>query len=526
MRKRLSTSVYTFRTIIQENGMYVDKTRDIFPMVAKLEGQFFLSRPRRFGKSLTLSTLESIFLGEKELFKGLYIYDQEYDWKPYTIIRLSLNRCSASTADELNTKLCHALDDVGDDYDVSLSREGASERFEDLIRKLHRKDGKVVILIDEYDKPILDHILDEEEVLKMRTLLKQFYGMIKACEEYIRFAFITGVSKFTQVSIFSDLNNLDDITMDERYATLCGFTQEECERYFAAWIEENAHKNNMSRADYLEKLRITYNGIRFSRSPQTLYNPVSFTKAMDHGHFDHYWFETGTPTFLLRLLRDHQEHAASGTWSIADLDGIKMTADAFVSYEVDRLRVEPLLFQTGYLTILDYDPETALYTLGYPNQEVRSSFVKKMADYFTPVPEARVPSLIEQLRSAFLANDLNAVFDVLRVFYASVDNSIKIKQEKYYQTIFYILFTLLGYRINVEENTNKGRMDAVIQTADRIYIFEFKLGMSAREALKQITTKEYYHKYMLDARPVTLVGVSFNQYTGEINEWEVEEKDL
>ncbi len=513
MRKKLSTSVYTFRTIIQENGLYVDKTQDIYRMVTALEGQFFLSRPRRFGKSLTLSTLESVFRGEKDLFRGLYIHDQEYDWKPYPIIRISLNACSASCASELDRKLSGLLDDTAEDYGVAIKGVGAAERFRGLIRSLSRDKGmQVVILIDEYDKPILDNILDREEVLKIRTLLKQFYGMIKAMEENIRFSFITGVSKFTQVSIFSDLNHLDDMTLMPEYATICGFTQEECEQYFAQWIDENAVKNGLSRDAYLDKVRRIYNGLRFSEKPVSVYNPVSFIKAMDQGGFRHYWFETGTPTFLLRLLREQE-------YPVADLDGMKLTSDSFSSYEIDRLRVEPLLFQTGYLTIIDYEADSQLYTLGYPNEEVRMAFVKRLSDYFTPVPEARVPDLVDHLHQAFRAQDLKGVFEVLAVFYARVDYSIRLRHEKYYQTIFYILFTLLGYRIQVEASTGRGRMDAVIQTEERIYIFEFKMNMSAHKALDQIRQKDYFRKYLLDGKPLTLVGVSFNADTGEIAEW-------
>ncbi len=525
MRKKLSTSVSTFRTIIRENGMYVDKTREIHALISKMEGQFFLARPRRFGKSLTLSTLESVFLGERELFKGLYLYDQPYDWKTYPVIRMAMNKLSGPTCAEVEDNLCMELDWQADRQGLNLAAQRPSAKFRELIQKLTATGAKVVILIDEYDKPILDNILNRGEVLRIRTLLKQFYGMIKAMEEQIRFSFITGVSKFTQVSIFSDLNNLDDMTMMPAYATLCGFTQEECERYFAPWIDENATKLDLSREAYLDRLRRRYNGFRFSREPLQVYNPVSFTKAMDHGDFGHYWFETGTLTFLLELLRQEQEKLPTTRigWGIPDLDGIKLMSDSFSSYEIEHLKVEALLFQTGYLTIVDHDPKAQLYTLGYPNDEVRFAFIKKLSGYFTPVPEARVPDLLEQLRQALVDEDLNRAFEVLGVFYARVDYSIRLKHEKYYQTIFYILFTLLGYRIRVEVNTNKGRMDAVLQTDQRIYIFEFKLNMSAEQALAQIRNKEYCQKYTLDDRPLTLVGVAFNKETGEIADWQAEE---
>ncbi|HPG36004.1 MAG TPA: ATP-binding protein [bacterium] len=515
MRKKLSTSIYTFRTIKDQNCMYVDKTREMYDLVSRPNGQFFLSRPRRFGKSLTLSTLESIFFGEKELFKGLYIYDQEYDWKKYPVIRLALNQLSSSTAEELEENLALAIKNVAGKYGIVLETERSYQRFKELIQELHDNHAPVVILIDEYDKPILDNILEKEDVVKIRTLLKKFYGIIKASEEYLRFTFITGVSKFTQVSIFSDLNNLTDITLNPQFATICGFTQVECEHYFAEWIDENAVKNNMTKDQYLAKIKETYDGIRFTKKEAPVYNPVSFTRAMDEGSFSHYWFETGTPTFLLKLLQEKE-------YEIVDFEELKLKENMFSSYEIDKLRVEPLLFQTGYLTIKDYDPESDLYTLSYPNKEVRQSFVERLVDYFTPIAKEATPSLIEDLRAAFLNDDMDEVFYVLKVFYSKIDNTIKIKQEKYYQTVFYILFTLLGYRIKAEVNTNKGRMDAVIKTEKIIYIFEFKLNKTAKEAIEQIKQREYYQKYLLEKKTIKLIGIQFNHETGEVKEWEVE----
>ncbi len=515
MRKQLSTSIYTFRDVIGGNCMYVDKTKEYYELISKQKGQFFLSRPRRFGKSMTLSALESIFLGEKELFKGLYIYDKPFDWKKYPIIRLSLNELTSKTAEELEKKLCYAIEDVAESYGIEVLRDGASEKFRHLITKLYEKIAPVVILIDEYDKPILDNILEKEEVQKIRALMKGFYGIIKGCERYIRFTFITGVSKFTQVSIFSDLNNLTDITMSPDFATICGFTQEECEHYFAEWIDENYQKLEMTKEDYLAKLKETYNGIRFTKKEVLVYNPVSFTRAMDECDFRHYWFETGTPTFLLKLLQEND-------YEIVNFENLQLRDTMFSSYDIDKLRIEPLLFQTGYATIKDYDKESGIYTLSYPNKEVRQSFVERLVDYFTPIAKEETPSLIEQLRNALLSNDLDEVFEILKIFYAKIDNTIKLKQEKYYQTVFYIIFTLLGYRIKAEVNTNKGRMDAVIKTDSNIYIFEFKLDKPASKALEQIKKREYFQRFMDDGRNLTLIGVSFTSKTGEIKSWKVE----
>jgi len=286
----------------------------------------------------------------------------------YKHLCLALNKMGSNNVEELEENLVYRMDDIAEDYKIILKRNRSYQKFEELIRGLYKKHGKVVVLIDEYDKPILDNVLDLENVTQIRNLLKKFYGVIKGSEEYLRFSFITGVSKFTQVSIFSDLNNLDDITMDVNYASICGFTQHECEHYFAPWIDENAIKHKMSKVDYLEKLRVLYDGIRFSEEEVNLYNPVSFTNAMDHGNFKHYWFETGTPTFLLKLLKQID-------YDIINFEKLELRSDAFSSYEIDKLRVEPLLYQTGYLTIKDYDPDSYIYMLSYPNREVKEAFV-------------------------------------------------------------------------------------------------------------------------------------------------------
>ena len=486
-------------------------------MVSKVKGQIFLARPRRFGKSMTLSTLESFFKGERELFKGLYLYDRDIEWKKYPVIRMALNKLSSLTHDELEENLTITVKKIAEDHSIVLKTKRSYQRFQELIEELYKKAGPVVILIDEYDKPILDNILNTEEVQKIRTLLKGFYGIIKACEEYLRFTFITGVSKFTQVSVFSDLNNLDDISMKDEYASLCGFTQEECEHYFAEWIEENALHHTLTKDAYLAKIKQLYDGIRFSRSEVRVYNPVSFTRAMDDKRFDHYWFETGTPSFLLKLLKQKE-------YPVTNLEKLEVKSSAFSSYDIDRLRIEPLLYQTGYLTIKEYDEHTGIYTLGYPNKEVRQSFVEYLTDYFTPVSRIDSTSLLARFMRAVQNSDIDEMFDVLNSFYRKIDYDIKLKHEKYYQSIFYIFFTLLGYMVKVEVHTNKGRMDAVVFSDSDIYIFEFKLDSSPDAALKQIKEREYYKKYVDDKRNLTLFGVSFTSETGEIKEWKMEKQ--
>ncbi len=512
MKKRLTTSSYNFKNIITEDVMYVDKTREYYEMVSAFNGQFFLSRPRRFGKSLTLSALKSIFSGDKELFKGLYIYDKEYDWKKYPIIHLSMNALSAETVDEYNNNINIALKRIAEGQGFTLAHQSSSRNFEELILILSKTGGKVVVLIDEYDKAILDNVTNLEECKKIQTFLKQFYGQIKACEEYIRFSFIVGVSKFTQVSVFSDLNNLTDITMDKKFATICGFTQEECEDYFNDWIVENAKELDMTKTAYLEKLKDQYNGIRFTQKNIYVYNPVSFTKAMINCDFENYWFETGTPTFLLEILKEQE-------FNISLLDNLKVNASVFSSYEIENLDPIALLFQTGYLTIKDYDANSQEYTLSYPNREVAEAFSDSLVSTYSKKPPSMVSIIFRELYESLRRNEMERFFNALNSYYADIDYDLKNKTEKCYQLIFYLIFSNLNYRVDMEVKTNKGRMDAVVETPDYIYIFEFKLDESPEEAINQIKEREYFQKYALSNKKLVLLGVNFASKTGEVDGW-------
>lgn len=343
--KNLTTSVYTFSKIIENNYLYVDKTKFIYDIVKNPIGIYFLSRPRRFGKSLTLSTFESIFSGEKELFKGLYIYDKDFEWKKHPIINLSLNSLRAKTADELEENLAIAIDDIAEEFDIKIERKRSYQKFSKLITELSKRD-EVVVLIDEYDKPLLDNINNKAEREGIKETLKGFYSVIKANEKYLRFVFITGASKFSRVSVFSDLNNLDDITMNSKYGTALGFTQEEVDEYFGESIKKIAKKKDETYEDLRKTLRETYNGYRFCDEDRTVYNPVSLTKFVMGKKIKYYWFETGTSIFLLELMKENN-------YNLMNLESLKLNAAAFSTYEVENLIPEPLLFQTGYLTIKD-----------------------------------------------------------------------------------------------------------------------------------------------------------------------------
>ncbi len=510
MEKNLTTSVYTFSKIIKNNYLYIDKTKYLYDIVKNPIGIYFLSRPRRFGKSMTLSTFESIFNGDKELFEGLYIYDKPFDWKKYPIIQISLNKMRVKSADELEENLCISLDYIAEDYNVNLKTKKSYQKFEELIRILSKKDH-VVILIDEYDKPILDNVNNIKEREGIKDTLKGFYSVIKASERYLRFVFLTGVSKFSRVSVFSDLNNLEDLTMNNKYGTAFGFTQEEVDKYFGESIKKIAGKQNKNFKQLSQTLKDTYNGYRFCEDDKKVYNPVSLTKFVMEERIKHYWFETGTPSFLLELMKTNK-------YDLLRLESLKLNASAFSTYEVERLRVEPLLFQTGYLTIKDYNEKYDEYTLSYPNLEVKSAFLNYISDYYTPLYKEDVPQYQNELIRAILKNDIDNFFNILKIFFANIEYDLHIDNERYYQTIFYIVFTILGVKISSEVKTNNGRIDAVIETDTHTYIFEFKLFETAKKALEQIEDKKYFEKYLLNKKQIVLIGVGFDKNTRNIKD--------
>jgi len=511
MLKPITTSIHTFRRLIEGGYLYVDKTELLWRLVEPANGVYFLSRPRRFGKSLTLSTFEEIFLGNRELFRGLAIYDKPFEWKSHPVIRLDLGDKYAATAEELKILLSLAVKEVADQHGVPLETPFPHSQFRELVMALAER-GRVVILIDEYDKPILGNIENTEEATKIRDVLKGFYSVIKSADRHLRFAFLTGVSKFSRVSVFSDLNNLVDLTLDTRCASLCGYTQEELEANFSEYIDQLAEKQGCAVPAALDRIRDWYNGYRFSEAETAVYNPVSVGRLFDTGKFANYWFETGTPSFLLNLLEQQE-------YDLEEISGLQVDELGFSAYEIESLAPEPLLFQTGYITIRDYDPETGLYTLDYPNREVRNAFLRYLMGVFTPVRKELSASHLAKLLGALKGGDLELLFRHLRVFFENVPYDITLANEKYYQTIFYLVFKILGAQIDCEVRTAAGRIDAVVKTDTRIYLFEFKLHGTAEEALSQIRDKRYSEKYLDDGRDIVLVGAAFDPDTRNLEHW-------
>lgn len=514
--KELTDSVYAFADLRQGKYLYVDKTEYVWKLVRSYKGIYFLSRPRRFGKSLMVSTLKAIFEGRKELFDGLAISKKEYDWKPYPVIHFDMGNCSAKTPQALERFIEDRLCDVAAEHNVTLRGQSYATRFESLISALSKR-GKVVILIDEYDKPILNNVTNPEADAIL-GVLKGFYSTIKTCEDLERFVFITGVTKFCHVSLFSDLNNLTDITMRSDYATMFGYTQSELEHYFSDRIEATAQAQKVSVEELKRKLKAWYDGYCFEETSETVYNPVSIAKFFENdGKFDNYWFATGTPSFLMEL-------AKKTDFNFEDAVSKAVPGVTFDAFEIHNIDPVTLLLQTGYLTIKSSEIRfnKRWFWLDFPNEEVAESFSTYLLNSYVGRTQREVSSFSADLATAFLEGNLNQARKVLESFFAGVPYTIHKKSEATFQTVFYAIFRLLGFNVEAESCTNDGRIDAVVQTDDHIYLFEFKLD-DDDTALSQIKEKAYFKKYLQSSKKITMIGVNFDSVKGQLIDWQTED---
>ena len=514
--KRITSSVYTFENIIRDHFLYVDKTEYIWKLIVPPQEMYFLSRPRRFGKSLLVSTLKAIFEGRRELFDGLAISKKEYDWKPYPVIHLDMGNCSAKTPKALEGFIEDRLCDIAAEHGVTLRGQSNATRFESLISALGKQE-KVVILIDEYDKPILNNVTNPEADAIL-SVLKGFYSTVKTCEDMERFVFITGVTKFCHVSLFSDLNNLTDITMRSDYATMFGYTQSELEHYFSDRIKATAQAQKISEEELKRKLKAWYDGYCFEETSETVYNPVSIAKFFENdGKFDNYWFATGTPSFLMEL-------AKKTDFNFEDAVSKAVPGVTFDAFEIPNIDPVTLLLQTGYLTIKSSEIRfnKRWFWLDFPNEEVAESFSTYLLNSYVGRTQREVGSFSADLATAFLEGNLNQARKVLEAFFAGVPYTTHKKSEATFQSIFYAIFRLLGFNIEAESCTNDGRIDAVVQTEDHIYLFEFKLDKDD-SALSQIKEKAYFKKYLLSPKKITLIGVNFDSEKGQLIDWQTED---
>ncbi|GHU72219.1 ATPase AAA [Spirochaetia bacterium] len=469
------------------------------------------------------STLGAIFEGRRELFgeiagyPALAVDSLEWDWKRHPVIRIDLNAGLYSEGPEaLRSVLYSELKREFGKQGIALEQADVASQFKSLIEKSCTKTGeKAVIIIDEYDKPLLSTIDLPDIHNKMRDMLKGFYGVLKSYDAYLRFVFITGVTKFAHVSVFSDLNHLVDLTLNQDYADLCGITQEELEQNFGAEIESVLQDTGKDKETYLKELRRFYNGYRFTRKPLTVYNPFGMLNHFnEHGEFQHYWYNTGTPTFLVKLI-------ASQKIDILDLNNMRVGSYEFGKYDAASMKAVPLLYQSGYLTVVDYDKEFDEYELDYPNEEVRSAFSRSLIGDYLQAPDDKSNALYTQLPRALVKGDVDGVINTVKSFLASIPYDIIGNTENYYQTATHLIFTMLGMNCRSEVRIAHGRIDTLVETKSFVYCFEFKLDGSADEALAQIDTKDYLLPWKGSGKKLFKVGVVFDSEKRNIGEWKV-----
>jgi hypothetical protein len=511
---------------IRENGYcYIDKTARIYELITGSGEVFFLSRPRRFGKSLLCSTLGAIFEGRRELFSAragqpsLAIDSLEWEWKKHPVIRLDLNAVTqVEGGSPLGPALRDMLGNAAACLDLPLRGELPSGQFSSLIMDVSRKYGeKAVVIIDEYDKPLLNTIGDADMHIKIRNELKNFYGVLKSSDPYLRFVFLTGVTKFAHVSIFSDLNHLDDITLNPKYADICGITQEELERGFAPEINVILQASGKDKETYISELRRFYNGYRFSKNNTTVYNPFGLLHHFDKGgEFLPYWYNSGTPTFLVKLIADQKI-------DILNLDKLAVTYADFSKYDIMGMKAEPLLYQNGYLTIADYDAELNEFTLDYPNEEVRASFAKSLMEQYFEAADSNTRVLTTDLVRAFVRGHPEDALTAMKIFLSKIPYDLIKEKENYYQTAIHLIFTMLGLNCRSEVRIASGRIDTLVETKNYMYCFEFKLDGTVQEALAQIDGKEFLLPWEGSGKALFKIGVEFDHKKNNIGDWKIQE---
>ena len=506
--------IQDFRTIRTDSYFYADKTALMYKLI-KGGQYYFLSRPRRFGKSLLISMMEYYFKGEKELFTGLAIERLEKDWTAYPVLHLDLNAAKYTSPEALESILGNQLNQWEERYGVPPVETTLSERFKGVIRHAYEKTGqKVVILVDEYDKPLLQTFDNKSLQDDFRATLKAFYGVEKSMGAYIQFAFFTGVTKFSKVSVFSDLNNLADISMDKRYAEICGITEKEIRDNLDAEVGQLAQSCRLTKEECYANLELNYDGYHFEAGTAGMYNPFSLLRTLDSQAFKDYWFETGTPTILVEALKN-------SNYNLEELTQEEVTADLLGSIDSIDTNPLPLIYQSGYLTIKGYDPEFQIYRLGYPNKEVERGFTRYLVPYFTPLKAQQGPSFVSSFVKEVRAGQPEQFMQRLDTLFAAGDYQIAGSSELYFQNAVWVIFKMIGLYTEVEHHTSDGRIDMLIKTPDYIYILEFKVDKSADEALQQIDDKQYAKPFEHDGRTIYKIGVNFSSKTRRIDEWKI-----
>ena len=512
--RRYPIGIQNFEQLRNNNCVYIDKTELIYKLTHS-DSVYFLSRPRRFGKSLLVATLEAYFQGKKHLFEGLAMERLETEWTEYPVLHMDFSRRKYTDEDKLNELLNIQISHWEQLYGSDEKECSFSGRFEGVIRRAYEKTGKqVVVLVDEYDSPLLDTNCNPELQQKLRNIVRDFFSPLKSSGQYLRFLLLTGISKFSQLSIFSELNNLQNISMRDEYSALCGITEKELLTDLQPDIQRMAEANNETYEEACAHLKKQYDGYHFSKKCEDIYNPFSLFNALNAREYKNYWFSTGTPTFLIELLQE-------ADFNVLDLEGLEATDEEFDAPTEQIQSPIPVLYQSGYHTIKEFDPEFQVYKLAYPNKEVRKGFIESLLP--TYVHRARenntfyVVSFIRDLRKG----DIESCLERTRSFFASIPHDLENKTEKHYQTIFYLLFRLMGQYVDVEVKSAIGRADVVLKLSDAIYVFEFKYDGTPDEALAQIDSKQYAIPYQPDGRRIVKIGVNFDSATRTIGEWKI-----
>ena len=514
--RKLPIGIQTFEKIRRGGYLYVDKTELVWKLASSSVPNF-LSRPRRFGKSLLLSTFEAYFEGKRELFEGLTIETLEDKWEKYPVLHMDLNARKYECANDLIAMLNQYLEKWEAVYGTEKQDRAPEERFGYVIQKAYEQTGKgVVVLVDEYDKPLLQALHNKTLLEEYRIILKAFYGVLKSNDSCLRFAFLTGVTKFSQVSVFSDLNQLNDISMSKAYATICGWTKQELLDVFSPELEALANEKELSYDEAVETMTQQYDGYHFHQNGEGVYNPFSVLNAFDKLEFGNYWFQTGTPTFLVKLLQ-------KADYDLRTLmDGVEASAISFSEYRVEEDNPIPLIYQSGYLTIKDFDKRFKIYTLGFPNDEVRYGFLNFLVPFYTKVTDDKKNFYIGNFIQELEKGDTDSFMQRFEAFFADFPYELNDKTERHYQVVVYLIFKLMGQFTQAEVHSAKGRADAIVQTPDYVYVFEFKLNGTAEEALQQIDEKGYAEPFKADKRQVVKVGVEFCPETRNVKRWLVE----
>ena len=498
------------------NFMYIDKTEYVYRMTHSDAKFIFLSRPRRFGKSLLVSTLKYYFQGRKELFQGLAIDSLEKEWTVYPVLHFDMSIAKHMGKEQLEAALGNQLSWHEKEYGIIPEDKDPNLRLKNLIETAYRQTGqRVVILIDEYDAPLLDVVHEDKTLPVLRNVMRNFYSPLKACDPYLRFVFMTGITKFSQLSIFSELNNLENISMLEQYAAVCGISEEEMLTQMSPDIDILAQRLELSREETLDKLKSKYDGYHFTWPSPDIYNPFSLLRAFANAKLDSYWFGSGTPTYLIEMMRKF--HVTPSR-----IGGSSAPASAFDAPTERMTEITPLLYQSGYITIKAYDRIIDLYTLDIPNNEVRIGLMRSLLPYYvTPPCTTEASTTVARIYGAILNEDLDGALRLLQTFLGTVPYTDNTGYEGHWQQMLYIIFSLLGYYVDVEVRTPHGRVDMVMRTATKLYIVELKLDSGADAAMQQIDLKQYPERFALCGLPVIKVAIDFDRERHNISGWKI-----